>query len=151
MPTTGSPERPYAVRRSLSGGLGLFSTRAIPRGQIIIEYIGPLLTNAQADEKGGRYLFCVNSRWTIDGSARSNTARYANHSCRPNCEAVITGKRVFLKAIKTIPPDTEICHNYGREYFDAFIKPNGCRCRACRMQKESPTGNIPGGHSETTS
>jgi SET domain-containing protein len=67
----------------------------------------------------------------IDGSPRSNIARYANHACRPNAEAVDEGRRIYLCAKKTIRPGEEITYNYGREYFDIFLADGRCRCAAC--------------------
>lgn len=125
----------FRVARGLSG-LGLVATRDITRGQTIVEYVGPLLSRTEADDKGGRYLFDVNSRWTVDGSGRTNVARYANHSCQPNAEAAIKNRRIFITALKPIKPGEEICYDYGKEYFDEFIKPHGCRCASC--QKKSP-------------
>jgi uncharacterized protein len=82
-----------------------------------------------------RYLFEINSRWTIDGSPRWNTARYINHSCRPNAEATVSQGRIRIKAIKRIRPGDEITYNYGRNYFDTFIKPAGCKCLSCRTKR----------------
>lgn len=125
------PERLFRVGRSKTG-LGLFATGVIEKGAFIVEYLGHRISNAEADDMAGaRYLFEVNSRWTIDGSPRWNTARYANHSCRPNAEPVISRGRIRIKAKKRIKPDDEITFNYGKSYFDMFIKPRGCRCRAC--------------------
>jgi len=67
----------------------------------------------------------------IDGSARSNIARYINHSCKPNCEAEIVAGRVFLRALRRIEAGEELSYDYGKEYFDMYIKPYGCRCAAC--------------------
>ena len=51
-----------------------------------MRYSGRKITTEIADELDNRYLFEVNSRWTIDGATRKNRARYINHSCRPNAE-----------------------------------------------------------------
>ena len=59
-----------AVRRS-SAGLGLFADESIPRGAFIIEYFGPILSQEEADEKGGRYLFEVSDDVVIDGSSET--------------------------------------------------------------------------------
>lgn len=104
------------------------------KGQFIIEYVGPILTEAEADKKGGKYLFEITKDKTINGTARSNRARYLNHSCRPNCEAKIKGDRVFISARRRILPGEELCYDYGKEYFNEFIKPHGCRCAKCCMR-----------------
>src|SRR5262245_4623540 len=80
-------KRVFRIGRSRTG-LGLFATAPIKKGAFIVEYKGSKLTNGQADKleaRGSRYLYEINSRWTIDGSSRKNLGRYANHSCRPNC------------------------------------------------------------------
>lgn len=116
-----------------SAGLGLFATARIAPG-MYIEYVGPIITTEEANKKkGARYLFELNSKITIDGSPRENLARYVNHSCNPNCESVQSGKRIFIKAIKTIEKGEELCYDYGDEYVDEFIKPHGCRCHACLL------------------
>ncbi len=119
------------IRKRSSAGLGLFAGEDIPRGVFIVEYFGPLLSSDDADEKGGKYLFAVNSKWTIDGSARNNLARYINHSCNPypNCETEIQGKKVFIYSIKKIKKGEELTYDYGKEYFDEHIKPYSCRCK----------------------
>jgi SET domain-containing protein len=104
------------------------------KGDFITHYTGRLITTKEADELWTKYLFEVNSRWTIDGSTRRNVARYINHSCRPNAETDIKKHKIIISAIKTIPPGDEITYNYGRDYFNAFIKEHGCRCAACRQK-----------------
>jgi SET domain-containing protein len=121
----------FLVKRSQSG-LGLFANNLIKKGEFIIQYTGKLLTREQANERGGKYLFEINSRWTIDGSERQNVARYINHSCRPNCEVEIIGKKIKIVAIKNIQPGEELCYDYGKEYFNEFIKPIGCKCKHCQ-------------------
>lgn len=118
------------VRKS-SAGLGLFTESPIPREKFIIEYFGPILTREQADEKGGKYLFEINSRSVIDGSPRYNTARYLNHSCRPNCETDVVKGKVYIYAKRNIKSGEELTYDYGKEYIDDFIKPYGCKCPKC--------------------
>jgi SET domain-containing protein len=72
-----------------------------------------------------RYMFEINSRWTIDGSSRRNRARYINHSCRPNAEVYFVKHVIKIRAIKNIKPGDEITYHYGRDYFDSFIKAVG--------------------------
>lgn len=111
-----------------SAGLGLFATRAYKKGERIIEYVGRTLTNAEEYSSRSKYLFEVNKRKTIDGAARTNIARYINHSCTPNCEPEIERGRIYIDAIKSIKPGEEFTYDYGEEYFDEHIKPFGCRC-----------------------
>jgi SET domain-containing protein len=122
--------RRYVVRRT-NTGLGLFAVQPIPKGTRIIEYTGPLIPNEEVDKRKGRYFFGVNTKWTIDGSPRSNVARYINHSCKPNAEALISGRRVWIWSRRNIKPGEEIAYDYGREYFDDIIRPMGCRCEKC--------------------
>jgi len=130
--------RPFRVGRSRTG-LGLFATEIIPKGTIIAEYRGRRLRNEEADklaDRGNKYLYEVNSRWTIDGSNRRNLARYGNHSCRPNAESDVTRQsKVIIRAIKKIRPGDEITYDYGEDYFDLIIKPIGCKCDKCREKR----------------
>jgi SET domain-containing protein len=125
---------PCRVRRSRTG-LGLFATTPIKRGVVIAEYTGHRIPTKEAREKertrGARYMFEINSRWTIDGSPRSNVARYVNHACKPNAEAIEDRGRVFLRARRRIEPDEEITYDYGRAYFELFFADGGCRCATC--------------------
>ncbi len=125
-----------SVRRSFAGK-GLFADEEIPKGACVIEYTGRVLSKEESEESRGRYLFEVNARKTIDGNIPSNSARYINHSCRPNCEVAIHHGRVFIFSRRRIAAGTELSYDYGKEYFDAFIKPKGCRCEKHRNRKLS--------------
>jgi uncharacterized protein len=111
-------------------GLGMFATSTFKKGDFIAEYWGRKLTDDQADRTNSKYLFELNSRWTVDGGTRANKARYINHSCKPNADPDV-GRRIIIRAKKTIHPGEEITYNYGKNYFDTFIKPHGCGCIAC--------------------
>jgi SET domain-containing protein len=125
---------PYRVGRSRTG-LGLFATAPIKRGAVIVEYTGPRISTKEAraleHERGARYMFEIDNRWTIDGSPRSNVARYANHACKPNAEAIDDRGRIYLRALRRIEPGVEITYDYGRSYFELFFAGGRCRCATC--------------------
>src|SRR6185503_6392367 len=126
---------PYVVKRTATG-LGLFATKLIRKGKRIIEYTGPRISNEEIETRNGRYFFGVNKKWSIDGSPRSNIARYINHSCKPNAEAIISGTRIWIWSRKRIKPGDEITYDYGKEYFDGVIKPIGCKCEKCGLKRK---------------
>ena len=129
---TTTPPDGVRVRRGCAG-LGLFTTREYSRGEFIIEYQGELINQAEADRRGGRYLFTVTDDVIIDGKSRHNIARYINHACKPNAyaEADIDEHRVRIYAKKRIPLNEEITYHYGKEYFDEMLGDN-CRCSHCQ-------------------
>lgn len=129
------PDWSYRVRRS-TAGLGLFACREFQRGETIIEYTGEIISDAEANRRGGRYLFRLNRNWVIDGSTRSNVARYINHSCRPNAYAELSAdeQQVHIIAKRRIAPEEEITYHYGKEYVQMYITPHGCRCQACQVK-----------------
>lgn len=120
------------VKRS-SAGLGLFAAAPFAKGDLVIEYTGEVISDDEAQRRGGKYLFELNDTRTIDGTGRENIARYINHSCRPNCEPELNENetRVFIYAKKKITPGEELTYNYGTDYFKRVIKPLGCRCQKC--------------------
>jgi hypothetical protein len=123
-------EHDLAVRRSRAG-LGLFALSPIKKGSCVVEYTGRLLSEAETYTNNSKYLFAISDKKMIDGRGKSNRARYINHSCRPNCEIEIWRGRAFIMAKRAIKPGEELSYDYGRDYFDAHIKPKGCRCLKC--------------------
>jgi SET domain-containing protein len=131
------PRKPFRIGRSQTG-LGLFAIAPIEKRAIIVEYRGRRIPTKEARKHerryASKYMFEINNRWTIDGSSRRNTARYANHSCRPNAQSDLVAGRIVLRAIKAIGAGEEITYDYGREYFDLFLKAKGCKCAKCRTR-----------------
>ena len=124
----------FRVGRSRTG-LGLFATTPIVKGTGIVEYRGRRLPTQEAYDlelrTGNKYIFELNSRWSIDGSTRHNLGRYVNHACRPNSEWDLVRGRLLLRACKALVQGDEITCDYGSDYFDLFIAPIGCRCVTC--------------------
>jgi SET domain-containing protein len=73
----------------------------------------------------------------VDAAIGGNDSRFINHSCDPNCEAVIERGRIFIEALRTIPEGTELVYDYAYELDederDAAAR-YPCRCGAsnCR-------------------
>ncbi len=118
------------VRRSRTGK-GLFTEEDIPKGACIIEYIGRPVSEERVARDNGKYYFEVDKNVTIDGNIPANIARYINHSCRSNCEAIGPRGKVFIFSRKNIKAGSELTYDYGKEYFERHIKPKGCLCEKC--------------------
>jgi SET domain-containing protein len=116
-------------------GLGLFAAQDIPDRKLVIEYTGTRIPTWLARDidrrRANKYLFEIDNRWTIDGSTRSNLARYANHSCDPNTEAESNRGRLMFRAIRTIAEGEEITLDYGEEHMDLYFGKAGCLCPSC--------------------
>jgi len=127
-------KKKYVVKKSRAG-LGLFASDFFKKGEFVIEYVGERLFGKDAEGRYNKYLFEINPQLTIDGSDRKNVARYINHSCRPNCEVRTYAERVRVWTIRKIKPGEQFSYDYGKEYFDEYIKPKGCRCSSCRKKR----------------
>src|SRR5207344_878397 len=131
------PQRSFRIGRSITG-FGLFAIRPIKKREKIAEYKGPRVDAEEAgrlERRGNRYLYEINKQITIDGTPRSNVARYANHSCNPNAETFTYGGRVFIRALRRIKPDEEITYDYGNDYLKYVIGRSRCQCKRCRRRR----------------
>jgi uncharacterized protein len=114
----------FEVRSSPIHGTGVFAFYQISKGTRIIEYTGERISHAEADarydEDAMAYphtvLFTVDKKTVIDAGVGGNAARFINHSCEPNCEAVIADKRVFIEALRDIRRGEELTYDYHLEY-----------------------------------
>lgn len=141
--------QPFEVRRSHIQGLGGFAIAAIAAGTRIIEYAGERLSPAQAEarypETGApdaarhhTYLFAIDDEVVIDAAVNGNDARFINHSCAPNCDAVIDDGRIWIDAIHDIEVGEELVYDYAfilpERHTPAAKKRYPCHCGAitCR-------------------
>ena len=92
----GKKKKKIEARQSEIHGNGVFATEAIAKGERIIRYKGALRTHDQVDadygeleENGHTFLFTLNDDYVIDANIEGGVARWINHSCAPNCEAVV--------------------------------------------------------------
>jgi len=146
------------VRPSSIEGYGAFALKYIPHGTRIIEYMGEHITPAvaqgrycspiryqiDADDEMHIYLFTVDSNTLIDGAVGGSDARFINHSCAPNCEAVVEDGHVYIQAIKGIEPGEELTFDYqlsaGSALSDKEQEHFACHCGAvaCRGTMLAP-------------
>ncbi len=106
-------------------GQGAFATRRIPSGTRLIEYAGARMTPAEADARYPEVpgvahhteLFAIDDDIVIDASRDGNDARFINHSCDPNCDAVVEDDRIWIETIREVVPGEELPYDY------AFILP----------------------------
>lgn len=116
------------ARQSNIHGRGVFAIAPIKKGTRLIEYRGKVRSHDEVDtqygekeEDGHTFLFTLNDDFVIDANIKGNDARWINHSCSPNCEAVVeesddkdpAADRVFIEAIRAIEPGEELSYNYG--------------------------------------
>ena len=112
-------------------GIGGFARRDIEAGARVIEYVGEKITKAESlrcCELNNEYIFALDEEHDLDGNASSNPARFLNHSCQPNCEALREGSRIWILALRTILAGEEITFNYGYDLED--FREHPCRCGA---------------------
>ena len=82
----------------------IVAARRIRPGQKIVEYTGEKITNDEADRRYDEdkmkrhhtFLFTLDDDYCIDGDVPRNRAKLINHSCDPNCEAIIEDDRIFI-------------------------------------------------------
>jgi hypothetical protein len=129
--------------RSSIHGIGLFTIAEYKKGDFVIEYAGELIRTPVADIReakyelsgfrGSTYLFKVNEEYIVDATMKSNRARFINHSCDPNMEAVVVSVRerdlVVLVATRRIPPYAELTFNYQLPLEETKVT---CLCRSWR-------------------
>ena len=130
------------VRRSGIHGKGAFATKKIRKGQRIIEYLGKRMPWEAASEDPDdphTFLFGLSDGDTVINAAiDGNDARWINHSCEPNCEAVEERNRVFIYALRDLQPGEELFYDYGLEIDEPrtaeMEKQFQCFCgaKACR-------------------
>lgn len=120
MATSKRTKRPFEARESKIQGRGVFATRRIKEGTRLIEYRGEIVSDEEADrrypfhdnERHHTFLFRLDSGDAIDAGPSRSIAKYINHSCDPNCEAVEEDDRIFIDAIRDIARGEELVYDY---------------------------------------
>ena len=139
------------LSRSRIQGLGMYSSREVEKGTMIIEYIGLLIRSevAEVREKQydrmnrGIYMFRLDDDWVIDATIHGGPARFINHSCDPNCQTELVvfdkaggvdkkEKRIIITSIRRITKGEELTYDYKIDFENDDKIPCNCGASACR-------------------
>ncbi len=148
--------RKIVARKSPIHGNGVFAAVQLRKGDSVVEYKGKRRTHAEVDadttgdvESGHTFLFTLNDEYVIDANHQGNDARWINHSCDPNCEALIaefegddrSRDRVLIEAIRDIAPGEELTYNYGITLSERHT-PRLKKIWECRCGSKKCTGTM---------
>ena len=138
--------RRLALRISAIHGRGVYARAPIPAGTRLVEYRGERISWEEADRRypddagapHHTFLFALDDGSMIDAQHGGNLARWINHSCAPNCEAVEEDGRIWIESIRDIAPGEELAYDYNyileERHSPAMKRRFPCRCGApsCR-------------------
>jgi hypothetical protein len=139
----------FAIRNSGVHGKGAFALKTIRKGTRLVEYVGESISPAESDRRYDdtkvknhhTFLFSVDKRKVIDATYGGNESRFINHSCDPNCDAVIEKRRVYIESNRTIRPGEEVAYDYNYERTPKTTKADErlyrCLCEADAAEEES--------------
>jgi uncharacterized protein len=138
--------RRIQVRRSGVHGKGVYALRPIAAGEVIIEYVGEVITWPEAlsrhphnpADPNHTFYFHIDEQRVIDANVGGNAARWINHACDPNCEADEVDGRVFIKSRRRLKAGEELFYDYGlmidERYTPKLKKAYECRCGSPRCR-----------------
>lgn len=141
--STLTPLRATLVKVRPSGvhGRGIYATQFIPEDTRIIEYTGQRTSweNAPNDENDPHtFNFGLENGDVINPEIGGNEARWINHSCDPNCEALEEKDRIFIYAMRDIEPGEELFYDYDLEIDEpitkASMKEHRCSCGSAKCR-----------------
>jgi len=133
-------------------GKGVFALQDIAEGEELIEYVGEVISWAEAERRhphdpqnpNHTFYFHIDEGHVIDGLHGGNASRWINHACAPNCEADQQGNRVFIRALRDIAAGEELNFDYGliidERYTPKLKAEYACWCGAdaCRGTMLAP-------------
>ncbi|CAO1416584.1 unnamed protein product [Diamesa serratosioi] len=138
-----SYKKSVGVFRSHIHGRGLFCTRDIEAGEMVIEYAGELIRATLTDKreryydsKGiGCYMFKIDDNLVVDATMSGTAARFINHSCDPNCYSkvvdILGQKHIIIFALRRIVTGEELTYDYKFDFEDNKL-PCSCGAKRCR-------------------
>ena len=144
--------RRIQVRRSGVHGKGVFALQPIAEGEVVIEYLGEVISWDEAQRRhphdpsdpNHTFYFHVDEDHVIDANVGGNAARWINHACEPNCWADEQEGRIFITALRAIAAGEELNYDYGLIIDERYTKKlkaeYACRCASshCRGTMLAP-------------
>lgn len=111
-------------------GEGLRTTASIPKGTFLCEYAGEIITDEKFQDRminlyskdEHHYTMKLTQNLVIDAYRMGSIARFANHSCSPNCEFekwTVDGlPRMCMFTLRSIKPGEELTYDYNFKSFN---------------------------------
>ena len=138
---TRKPARRLDVRKSGVHGRGVYAIQFIREGTRIIEYTGQRVSWESApdvENSPHTFNFGLESGEVINPEIGGNDARWINHCCEPNCEAIEEDGRIFIYAMRDIEPGQELFYDYALEIDEPITEKSmnefACHCGAARCR-----------------
>lgn len=114
-------------------GYGVWTNRDIPAQTFVGEYTGVLRKRRFFGRWQNHYCFAYNigearhTPFTIDAEKEGNYTRFINHSLERNLEAASVYcdglMHIIFYAMSPIPAHTQLCYDYGPDYWTKRKKP----------------------------
>ncbi|XP_018085635.1 histone-lysine N-methyltransferase EHMT2 isoform X3 [Xenopus laevis] len=133
--------------RTAKMGWGVRALQAIPQGTFICEYVGELISDAEADvREDDSYLFDLDNKdgevYCIDARYYGNVSRFINHLCEPNLIPVrvfmshqdLRFPRIAFFSGRDIRAGEELGFDYGDRFWDIKSKYFTCQCGSERCK-----------------
>ncbi|TMS39361.1 hypothetical protein L596_005898 [Steinernema carpocapsae] len=155
---------PLLIMDTAGRGWGIFTLAFIKKGTFVTEYVGDVITDAEARQRGDtEYQWDLTTfykqQMVIDSKCRGNESRFVNHSCDPNLASIPfriefnTGRyyRVGFFAKRDILRGEELTVDYFRQNEKKKNEKRACRQKAEMAKKmaeppkvvqEAPSRNL---------
>uniref|UniRef100_A0A672SHL5 Histone-lysine N-methyltransferase EHMT1-like n=1 Tax=Sinocyclocheilus grahami TaxID=75366 RepID=A0A672SHL5_SINGR len=128
-------------------GWGVKTLQDIPQGTFVCEYVGEIISDAEADvRENDSYLFSLDSKvgdmYCVDARFYGNISRFINHHCEPNlfpCRVFTSHQdlrfpHIAFFACKNISAGDELWFDYGDHFWDVKGKLFRCQCGSSKCK-----------------
>ncbi|XP_013879446.1 histone-lysine N-methyltransferase EHMT1 [Austrofundulus limnaeus] len=128
-------------------GWGVRAMQDIPQGTFICEYVGEIITDAEADKReSDSFLFTLDNKvgdvHCIDARLFGNIGRFINHLCEPNLLAVrvftmhqdLRFPRIAFFSSRPVRAGDQIGIDYGDSYWRVKRKYFSCQCGSLKCR-----------------
>ncbi|XP_077088860.1 histone-lysine N-methyltransferase EHMT1 isoform X5 [Siphateles boraxobius] len=128
-------------------GWGVKTLQDIPQGTFVCEYVGEIISDAEADvRENDSYLFSLDSKvgdmYCVDARFYGNISRFINHHCEPNlfpCRVFTSHQdlrfpHIAFFACKNISAGDELGFDYGDHFWDVKGKLFSCQCGSSKCK-----------------
>lgn len=146
----GSSRTRLQLFRTSKKGWGVRALQDIPQGTFICEYVGEIISEAEAEmRQNDAYLFSLDDKpqdlYCVDARFYGNISRFLNHMCEPNlfaCRVFTTHQdlrfpHIAFFASENIKAGEELGFNYGDHFWEVKSKLFSCECGSSKCKYSS--------------